>query len=368
MRARKPKGSIVYNRARSTWNFLWVEGGKRRSRKLGTLAELPTKAHAVKKAETVGRNLNALAERSMLTVRQLVERFRAERMPERFSTRYGYEAWIKNHIIPRWGDQPITELKPRPVELWLKSLRLSPKSKSHIRSVIYRLWEFAMWAELVPTQRNPIELVTIKDATKRRKKPHSLSVEEFQRFLEHVDAPIIKTVALLSVSFGLRISEALGCKWSDVNWLNSTLRIGRGIVRQHVGAVKTDESNATVAIDSEMLNALKAWKQTTQFSAEEDWLFASPVRLGRLPISYPWVWRSYQQAAIKAGVPKFGTHSLRHSYRSWLDAVGTPIAVQQKLMRHSDIRTTLNIYGDVVTNEMAQANSKVAKLALSRAN
>ena len=57
----------------------------------------------------------------------------------------------------------------------------------------------------------------------------------------------------------------------------------------------------------------------------------------------------------------------REKYRSWLDAVGTSIAVRQKLMRHSDIRTTLNIYGDVVTNEMEQAHSKVVGLALSRA-
>ena len=56
---------------------------------------------------------------------------------------------------------------------------------------------------------------------------------------------------------------------------------------------------------------------------------------------------------------------MRHSYRSWLDSVGTPIAVQQKLMRHSDIRTTMNTYGEVVTDEMVQANSKVAGLALN---
>lgn len=192
-------------------------------------------------------------------------------------------------------------------------------------------------------------------------------MEEFQRFLEQLDTPM-RTIALMSVSFGLRISEALGCKWSDLNWLNSTLRIERGIVRQHVGAVKTDESNATMSVDEGMLSVLRTWKQITQFSGEDDWIFASPVQLGRWPISYPWVWRSFQEAARKAGVPRFGTHSLRHSYRSWLDAVGTPIAVQQKLMRHSDIRTTLNVYGDVVTDEMAQANSKVAKLALSRTN
>jgi integrase len=45
--------------------------------------------------------------------------------------------------------------------------------------------------------------------------------------------------------------------------------------------------------------------------------------------------------------------------------VGTAIAAQQKLMRHSDIRTTLNIYDDVVTNEKAEAHAKIVRLALS---
>jgi integrase len=57
---------------------------------------------------------------------------------------------------------------------------------------------------------------------------------------------------------------------------------------------------------------------------------------------------------------------MRHTYRSWLDAVGTKVTVQQKLMRHADIRTTMNVYGGVVTDEMEQAGSKVARLALSR--
>jgi len=39
------------------------------------------------------------------------------------------------------------------------------------------------------------------------------------------------------------------------------------------------------------------------------------------------------------------------------------VAVQQKMMRHADIRTTFNIYGDVVTDEMTTASSKVAQLA-----
>ena len=59
------------------------------------------------------------------------------------------------------------------------------------------------------------------------------------------------------------------------------------------------------------------------------------------------------------------THSMRHTYRSWLDAVGTSVAVQQRLMRHADIRTTMNVYGDIVTDEVKQASGKVAGLALT---
>ena len=74
-----------------------------------------------------------------------------------------------------------------------------------------------------------------------------------------------------------------------------------------------------------------------------------PFSLRTLPWSYPWLWRVFQKAAATAQIGKLATHTMRHTYRRWLDAVGTGIAVQQKLMRHSDIRTTLNVYGDVIT-------------------
>jgi integrase len=167
------------------------------------------------------------------------------------------------------------------------------------------------------------------------------------------------------VCFGLRISEALALKWGDVDWLKGKLRVERGIVRQRVDDVKTETSHTAITITSTMIEALKVWKQTTQFSAQEDWIFASPAQLGRLSWSADSVNDAYKKAASAAGIAHVSTHSMRHTYRSWLDAVGTPIAVQQKLMRHADIRTTMNTYGEVVTDEMARAASKVAGLALN---
>jgi len=363
--ARVKQGSVVWNRRFETWNFLWIQDGRRRSKVIGTLRDFPTKQGATQAAEALRHALDHPRDGLVPTIRFLVGEFRREKMPERFSTRLGYEAWLKNHILPRWGGCVVTAMQARPVELWLNTLPVSPKSRVHIRALIRALWEYAMWRADIPTQRNPMELVTVKNGTKRRRQPRSLTVEEFQKLVGKLEEPV-RTIALVCVCFGLRISECLAIKWADVDWLNAKLRVERAIVRQRVGDVKTVYSGRLMSIDSEMLEVLKSWRQTTQFSGDSDWVFASPAKLGRLPVSYPWVWKAFQRAGTQSGIGKLGTHSLRHSYRSWLDAVGTAIAVQQKLMRHSDIRTTLNVYGDVVTDEMEQAHSKVVRLAIPR--
>lgn len=368
MRARNRSGSIGLDKRIKTWHFFWWENGKRRSKRIGTLSQYPTKASAWRAAKTlrdaVENQTQVNPSSTAPTVSTLVELYRIEKMPTRHSTRHGYNAWLKNHVIPKWGACDITDVQARPVELWLHSLTLAPKSRAAVRGLLRILWDFAMWRGDVPTQRNPMELVTIKGATKRTHKPRSLTVDEFQRFIVHLREPF-RTMALLCVCFGLRISEALALRWSDVDWLNGKLCVERGIVCQHVDDVKTTESRKQMSTDSGLLEVLKRWKQTTQFPAQEDWIFASPVQLGRLPWSYPYVWLVFQKAASDAGIGKLGTHTMRHSYRAWLDAVGTPIAVQQKLMRHADIRTTMNVYGDIVTDEMTVASGKVAGLALN---
>jgi integrase len=175
-------------------------------------------------------------------------------------------------------------------------------------------------------------------------------------------------MALLSLCLGLRVSELLALRWQDVHWASDKLNVERGIVNQIVDDVKTENSRKFMTLDKELLATLKLWRQRTEFKGDQDWIFASPLKLGRLPYSYTGFWRELQRASQEAGIGPLGTHSFRHTYRSWLDAVGTPIAVQQKLMRHSDIRTTMNIYGTVVTDEMEQANFRVAGLALQRVN
>jgi integrase len=364
--ARFKTGSVVFDKRRRVWNLLTWEDGKRRTRRIGTLAEFPTKTKARYAAQTLMpvRQEPKPKTESIPTLNAIAEQYKTEKLPERINTKRTYLIWLKHYILPKWGGCILSDLQARPVELWIQSLELAPKSKAHVRSMIRTLWDYAMWSGSIPVQRNPMELVTVKGATKRLRKPRSLTVAEFQRFIAYLAEPF-RTLAVVSVCFGLRISEALALKWSDVNWLNQTISIERRIVAQHVDATKTMESQGTMAVDPAVLDVLKLWKQTSQFAQPSDWIFASPTSFGRLPWSYAQVWDYYSYGSRDAGIEHVSTHVLRHTYRSWLDAAGTPITVQQKLMRHADIRTTLNVYGDVVTDEMAEAGSKVAKFALS---
>ncbi len=366
--ARHKTGSIVFDKRRKTWNFLQWVGDKRRSKVIGTLREFPTKSAAWRAAESLRHLPDKPVVRATPTVRTLIEQYRAEKMPARASTRRGYEVWLENHVLPRWGDSELTDLQARPVELWMQSLSLAPKSKLHIRGLLSILWDYAMWRGDVPTQRNPMELVTIKSASQRVHKPRSLTAEQFQSLLKTLgNNACWRTILLLAVSFGLRISEVLGLKWKDVNWLGKTIRIERGVVKQIVDDVKSSCSARTMVCADELLEVLKVWRQTTQFSQLDDWMFASPTKLGRQPLSYTHVWERLTDMAAKAGIGHVSSHVFRHTHRSWLDSVGTPVGVQQKLMRHADIRTTMNIYGDAATADMREAHEKVVRLALPRA-
>jgi integrase len=352
-------GSVRYDKRRRTWNYLWCDGPVRRSKRIGTKLQFPTKAAVWKEVERLG--MQPSKPESGITVRSLIERYETERMPSRHTTVRVYSCFLRNHILPRWGDEPIQALQPRPVELWLRELPLSPKSKTHVRSLMHILLEYAMWSGMLDISRNPISLVRNSGATRKTRRTRSLSVEEFHVLLKELQEPFA-TMAVASVCLGLRVSETLALKWSDVDWLGSTLSIQRGIVNARVADVKTQGSARTFDLSAELLDRLKMWKQHSEFTEPENWIFASPYKIGRLPWSYTAVCRELRRAGAAAKIGHVSSHVFRHTFRSWLGAVGTSAEVQRKMMRHSDIRTTFD-YGDVATDEMTKAGNKVARLA-----
>src|ERR1051326_8100980 len=102
------------------------------------------------------------------------------------------------------------------VENWLKDMKAAPRSKSHLRGMLSILLDHAMRIGVVPLGRNPMELVRVEGASRRKKEPRILSYEEFAALLTELDEPY-RTMAILAGCLGLRCSEFLGLKWFDVD-------------------------------------------------------------------------------------------------------------------------------------------------------
>jgi integrase len=225
-------------RGPAAWEFrYYVDEGdgpgrrKRRHTTIGTLEQYPTEATARKAVESLLLDLNAETPRAAFTVPTfgaLVDKFVAEEMPERYSTRKSYESMLKMHIRPRWADYPLDRLKPMVVEKWFRDLELAPKTKAHIRSLMHVIFKCAERWDLVEMGKNPITLVRVKNSSKRLKRPRILTVEQFTSMLPHLPEPY-RTMVVIAQCLGLRVSEIMGCNgaistskserfWSSEAW------------------------------------------------------------------------------------------------------------------------------------------------------
>jgi site-specific recombinase XerD len=59
-----------------------------------------------------------------------------------------------------------------------------------------------------------------------------------------------------------------------------------------------------------------------------------------------------------------GWHTFRHTYSCMLRQLGVDVKVQQELLRHADIRTTMNVYTQAVREQKRSAHSSVVRLVL----
>jgi integrase len=311
-----------------------------------------------------------------------------------YSTVISYLSVIKQ-VRGKWGTTHITRLKPVQVQDWLKKMDAAPKTKGHIKALMHRLYEKAMLWEMVEWQRNPMQLVEIKGISKRKKRPIVLTVQQYYQILELVP-PQYRTMVVVAQCTGLRAEEVLALEWPDIDFENLSMRVVRAVVHGRVKMAKTEYSEDELPLDPDFAAILLDWKRQSKGSnllfpshvtgrhyhasaIQQDYIRPAGCCLVECPkcFALPGIWCRGEQGARAAihderweAAGKYdgvGWHSFRHTYRSWLDDTGAPVGVQQKLMRHAQISTTMNVYGNALMDAKREANSKVVKMALRSA-
>jgi integrase len=134
-----------------------------------------------------------------------------------------------------------------------------------------------------------------------------------------------------------------------------------------VGPCKTESSQKPVPLHSSVAECLMEWKRRSAYTQSDDWLFASKWQRGRKPIQGQAVLRKHiRPVAERMGIQKqFGWHTFRHTYSTLLRSVGTEFKVMQELLRHSTLRSTLDIYTQAMSPAKHEAQAAVLSLVFS---
>jgi len=171
-------------------------------------------------------------------------------------------------------------------------------------------------------------------------------------------------MCIVTACLGLRVSETLGLKWGDFDWNDLRVKIQRSWVAGVEDDVKTLYSKKWMPVDPALAELLLQHKGRTAAGAKDaDWVFVNP-ETGK---PY-WPGRLQEHHLVPAGkaakIGRIGWHAFRHTYSTLLRAFGVDVKVQQELLRHADIRTTMNIYTQAVPQAMREAHGKVVEMLL----
>jgi integrase len=369
------QGSIIKAERKhgpAVWQFRWSEAGPQgqrvyRKRVVGTIEDY-SNSEAVREAfkSLIAKPSYAglLMKPVAITVGDLCQHFRQRELVQddnwrSYSTRKNYSLLLKRWIIPRWGDLGLSEVRTVDVECWPRSLARARSTCAKIRNLMSVLFNHAWRYELF--DRNPIKLV--RQSAKRRTAPNVLIPAEIKLLLDNLEVRE-RTLVLLATSTGLRQSELFALKWGDIDFSQGTMNVTRSIAYGIVGRCKTEASQKPVPVHSILAEALTHWRDRCHYREVNDWVFANEHHRGRRPYWGQAILRTIvRPVAERVGIKKrIGWHTFRHTYSTLLRSVGTEFKVMQELMRHSSLRSTIDIYTQAVTPAKRAAQAAVLSL------
>lgn len=292
----------------------------------------------------------------------------------------GYRSAIDLHLLPALGTRPVTELThdeiQEHVNTWCNAgmgAQLLHRCVMILRASLAR----AVKNGTIPF--NPAEGIEKPSARKRR--PHTIwTDEQFGAFLGAAQEDRLAPFWFLTLLEGMRRSEALGLRWGDVHWTEDEAGAiatvsqtivpdlahgGRALIQSRA---KTKSSQRTVMLTPSTIAVLKRHRDRQRFERQAhpgfwgDHNLITTTTIGT-PITPSTVKRSLQALIDRAGIPQVTTHGLRHMAATFMMKAGASPALVALKLGHSNIGTTVDIYGHLAVNDQAAVNTVMEAVA-----
>ncbi len=276
-----------------------------------------------------------------------------------------YRRIVERHIAPYFAARKIklVDLRPKDIQEFYqhetKQRPISPNTIIHYHANIRKALQSAVKLELI--ESNPADRVE-----KPKVRPYVsnyLVEEDINQLLMCFQGSTIEAPVILSCLYGLRRSEAIGLKWSAIDFIGKTITIDHTVVSAKpngerelfsVNGTKTKSSTRTLPLIPQIEDYLRElWdkKATNRLILGDsyndkysDYICVDAV--GDL-IEPDYVTNRFRQEIKKHNLPKIRFHDLRHSCATILLANGIDIKLIQQWLGHSNYSTTANIYAHV---------------------
>ncbi|MFC1560912.1 tyrosine-type recombinase/integrase [Candidatus Latescibacterota bacterium] len=233
----------------------------------------------------------------------------------------------------------------------------SPSTVNHIKCAISNVLNLAVDDEIInanPAHRLGNFLKTEK--LNPTKKIIPLTREELSSLMKVFKDKFPKDYpfALTLARTGMRLGEALGLKWDDIDFEDRSIHIQRNYIK---GRIDTPKSGKTrkVVMSLQLTGTLKELKDKR--GNKSKWVFIN--NKGNPINGANWRKRIFYQAIKLAKIHKIRIHDLRHTYASLLLQMGESMVFVRDQLGHSSISITVDTYGHLVPGGNKEAVDKL---------
>lgn len=363
----KELGEGIYQQANGTYCARFIDRfGKRKSKRSKKLQEV---RQWLADATYINEHSDIEQATNMMVDAWFEYWIDVKKKTVRPNTVRNYTERYNKNIQKIIGKKILTEVKPIHCQKIFTDMAEEGYKTSTIyqtRIALFNMLEFAKENEVILS--NPCKKSVKSDMGKPSQKKEALTIDVQKKFIEYAKGQSYENQFRFILQTGLRTGELVGLKWEDIDFSKKAIRIQRSMEYRYsvgewrIGEPKSKAGYRTIPLTDEAIRILTEQKEKNKNikKIQEEWSeFIFLSRKGE-PVKNSAYDTALFKICDKAKINRFSMHVLRHTFATRCIEGGMMPKTLQKILGHSNIGITMNLYVHITEDEKQKEIDKVS--------